>query len=175
MIAARHNQLGQDAWSIGPGFVVLAMPGKWVIGALAYNVWSFIEDDSDRDEVNKLVAQYFVNYNFGSGWYVTSTPTLSADWEADSDERWTVPIGGGLGRLVRFGKQPVDFKGQVFYNLDGPSPSATGRSSSRFLRLAASRSTASSLRSRRNPLMWGSWVRWVSLTYCIRQPAAMMG
>ena len=98
----------------------LATPGIGLIGALACNVRSFIEDDSDRDEVNKLVAQYFVNYNFGGGWYVTSTPTLSADWEADGDERWTVPIGGGLGRLVRFGKQPVDFRGQVFYNLEDP-------------------------------------------------------
>ncbi len=114
------DTLGQDAWSAGPGFVVLAMPGQWVIGALAYNLWSFAEDDNATDEVNKLVAQYFINYNFGGGWYATSTPVISADWEADSDNRWTVPVGGGLGRIVNIGKRPVDFKGQLFYNAEGP-------------------------------------------------------
>jgi hypothetical protein len=116
---ATDKDLGADVWSAGGGFVVLAMPGKWVLGALAYNVWSVFEDGDDPD-INKMVAQYFINYNFEGGWYATSTPVITADWEADSDQRWTVPFGGGLGRLVRFGKQPVDFKGQVFYNVEAP-------------------------------------------------------
>jgi len=41
-----------------------------------------------------------VNYNFPSGWYLTSTPTIVADWEADNDNRWTVPVGGGVGQRV---------------------------------------------------------------------------
>ena len=49
----------------------------------------------------------------------TSTPVITADWEADSDDRWTVPLGG-LGSLVRFGKTPVDLKAQVFYNVEAP-------------------------------------------------------
>jgi hypothetical protein len=58
--------------------------------------------------------------NFKSGWYISSTPTITADWEADSDDRWTVPIGGGVGRLVKFGKQPVDLKAQAFVNAVKP-------------------------------------------------------
>ena len=116
---ATDKVLGPDVWSAGGGFVVLAMPGQWVLGALAYNVWSVFEDGDDPD-INKMVAQYFINYNFEGGWYATSTPIITADWEADSDQRWTVPFGGGLGRLTRFGQQPVDFKGQVFYNVEAP-------------------------------------------------------
>jgi len=41
-----------------------------------------------------------VNYNFPSGWYLTSTPTIVADWEADNDNRWTVPVGRGVGQRV---------------------------------------------------------------------------
>ena len=41
------------------------MPGKWVIGALANNLWSFA-GDSDRDNVNLMTVQPFVNYNIGS-------------------------------------------------------------------------------------------------------------
>ncbi len=59
-------------------------------------------------------------YNFKSGLHISSTPTITADWEADNDDRWTVPFGGGVGRLVKFGKQPVDLKAQAFVNAVKP-------------------------------------------------------
>jgi hypothetical protein len=111
--------LGTDTWSAGPAAVVLAMPGKWVVGCTAQNIWSFKEDDGEPD-VNKFTFQYFVNYNLSKGWYLTMTPTTTANWESDSGQKWTVPFGGGMGRLVRFGKLPVDFKLQVYYNAERP-------------------------------------------------------
>ncbi len=108
------DQLGGDKWSAGPGFVVLTMPGKWVLGALGYNIWDFA-GESSAESVNSLLFQYFVNYNLENGWYLTSTPVITADWTADSSERWTVPFGLGVGRMVKFGKQPVDFKVQPFW------------------------------------------------------------
>lgn len=117
------ERLGRDKWSVGPAAVVVARPGHWVFGGLIQNVWS-VAGDSDADDVNFLSFQYFINYNFENGWYLTSTPTITADWEADEDERWTVPFGGGVGRLVRFGKQPVDFKLQAFWNAEKPDGGA---------------------------------------------------
>jgi hypothetical protein len=113
------DQLGSDKWSGGPGFVVLTMPGKWVLGALGYNIWDFAGESSD-DSVNSLLFQYFVNYNLEKGWYLTTTPVITADWTADSDQRWTVPFGLGVGRMVKFGKQPVDFKVQPFWYAEKP-------------------------------------------------------
>jgi len=113
------DQLGSDKWSAGPGAVALAMPGKWVLGVLAYNIWDFA-GDSDAGGVNSLLFQYFINYNIKNGWYLTSTPVITANWEEDSDERWTVPVGLGVGRLVKFGKQPVDFKVQPFWYVEKP-------------------------------------------------------
>lgn len=113
------NGLGSDKWSAGAAAVVLAMPGKWVLGALAQNIWSFAGSSSASD-VNKFTFQYFVNYNLTDGWYLSSTPIITADWEKPSDNRWTVPFGGGVGRLVRFGNQPVDFKVQAFKNVISP-------------------------------------------------------
>ena len=46
---------------------------------------------------------------------------LVADWEKPSDNQWTVPVGGGIGKLHRFGKQPVDFKLQVYSNVEKPT------------------------------------------------------
>ena len=116
---ATDDRLGTDKWSGGPGFVALTMPGKWVLGCLGYNIWSFA-GPSDEENVNSLLFQYFVNYNLSDGWYITSTPVITANWEADSDERWTIPFGLGIGRLVKFGKQPVDFKVQPFWYAEKP-------------------------------------------------------
>ena len=45
---------------------------------------------------------------------------ITADWKADSNERWTVPLGGGVGKIVRFGKLPVNFQTQLFRNVEKP-------------------------------------------------------
>lgn len=67
-----------------------------------------------------MTFQYFINYNLGDGWYLTTSPTITADWEKSSSDRWTVPLGGGIGKMVRFGNQPVDFKLQAYSNIEKP-------------------------------------------------------
>lgn len=118
------ERLGADKWSAGPAAVVLTKTGPWLIGSLWQHLWSFA-GDSDENNVNFSSWQYFVNYNFDNGWYLSSTPTMSANWDADSGNRFTVPIGGGAGRVVRFGKLPVDMKLQGFYNAEKPDGAAT--------------------------------------------------
>ncbi len=108
------DQLGADEWAAGPSFVVLTMPGQWVIGSLFSNVW----DLSGDDDINFFTWQYFVNYNFDGGWYLTSSPVITANWEADDE--WTIPVGGGFGRVFRIGQQPVNAQVQAFYNIEKP-------------------------------------------------------
>ena len=48
---------------------------------------------------------------------LTSAPIITADWKADSGDRWTVPLGGGAGKIVRFGRLPVNFQLQAYYNV----------------------------------------------------------
>jgi len=90
-----------------------------VVGALMQNMWSFAGSSSDPD-VNKFTFQYFLNYNMGNGWYLTSSPIMTADWEKPSGDKWTIPMGGGIGKLHRFGKLPIDFKLQAFTNVEKP-------------------------------------------------------
>ena len=68
---ATDSSLGQGKWSIGPSFVALAQPGRWTLGLLVNNVWSFA-GDSNRPTVNQMLLQYFVNYNLKGGWYLAS-------------------------------------------------------------------------------------------------------
>ena len=113
------SALGTDTWSAGPAAVVLTMPGNWVVGFLAQNIWDFASDDGEPD-INKSTLQPIINYNLDSGWYVSATTTMTANWEANSGDEWTVPLGGGFGRLFRFGKQPVDFKLMSYWNVEKP-------------------------------------------------------
>jgi hypothetical protein len=133
---ATDEALGSEKWGLGPSAVVLAMPGNWVVGGLVSNVWS-VAGDSDRADVNKMTFQYFVNYNFGDGWYLTSAPIITADWEADSDDRWLVPFGGGVGKITRIGKQPINVSLHGYYNVihpdDTPYPDWTLRFQVQFL------------------------------------------
>ena len=118
---ATEDRWASDKWSGGPGVVVLAMPGHWVLGALVQNVWSFAGDD-DAEEVNLFTLQPIINYNLKKGWYLTSVPVMTANWTAPSDNRWTIPLGGGFGRIVKWGKQPLDLQMQAFYNVEKPIP-----------------------------------------------------
>ena len=117
---ATDEALGSEKWSAGPSVVVLATPKPWVLGVLARNIWSFAGAD-DRADVNQLLVQPFVNYNMADGWYLTSSPIVTANWEAASDERWTVPIGGGVGKIFKIGTQPINASLQSYYNIETPT------------------------------------------------------
>ncbi len=116
---ATDDRLGSKKWGAGPAAVVLKMGKPWVYGVLAQNIWSFA-GDSDRADVNQMLVQYFVNYNLPNGWYLTSAPVITANWEADSDNRWTVPFGGGIGRLIFLGKLPLNMQIGAYYNVKKP-------------------------------------------------------
>ena len=116
---ATDESLGTEKWAAGPTAVALTIQGPWVVGVLVNNIWSFA-GDHDRDDVNQMLLQYFINYNLPGGWYLTSSPIITANWEADSDNRWTVPIGGGFGKIHRIGKLPVNVSLAAFYNVETP-------------------------------------------------------
>lgn len=118
---ATASVLGQGKFGIGPSVVGLYSKGPWVVGALFNNIWS-VAGSENRPNVNQMTLQPFVNYNFGDGWYVTSAPIILANWQADSDDRWTVPIGGGFGRVFHLGRLPVNMSIQGFWNVERPDP-----------------------------------------------------
>lgn len=113
------DALGAGRWGLGPSFVALVMPGKWVVGGLINNVWS-IGGDSEKHKVNQLLFQWFVNYNLPDGWYLASAPIITANWEAAEGQKWTVPFGIGVGKVHRFGKQPVNMSAHVYINAVKP-------------------------------------------------------
>jgi hypothetical protein len=117
------DTLTSGKYSAGPAAVALTIQGPWVVGALVNNVWSFAGDRTRKD-VNQLTIQPFVNYNLPGGWYLTSSPVITANWKAGSSDRWTVPVGGGFGRVFKLGDQPVNAQVAAYYNVVRPTGAA---------------------------------------------------
>jgi len=114
---ATDEFLGTRKWLAGPTGVALTMQGPWVVGAIANQVWSYAGND-DRDKVSAFLLQYFINYNFKGGLYLTSSPIITANWEATSGNKWVIPFGGGMGKLWKVHKQPINTQVQAFYNVE---------------------------------------------------------
>lgn len=127
---ATDSQIGNGKFSLGPAAVALTMQGHWVVGALANNQWSVAGWGDGY--VNQMLIQPFVNYNLPNHWYLVSAPIMTANWAADkAGDVWTVPVGGGVGKLFRLGevlplkghpiaKLPINVQLQAFGNVVRP-------------------------------------------------------
>lgn len=127
---ATDRNLGAGKWSMGPAGVALTIQGHWVYGALVNNQWS-IGGWGDR-AVNSMLLQWFLNYNLPNGWYLTTSPIVTANWKAEKGgDVWTVPVGGGFGKLSRLeqilpleqrpiGKLPINLQLSAYGNVARP-------------------------------------------------------
>jgi hypothetical protein len=126
--ATNTTYLGQGKFSMGPSVVALVQPKHWTIGFLANNIWS-VAGQSDfnsagvvnKPPVNQFLIQWFANYNMKKGWYLTTSPIITANWRAPSGDVWTVPWGGGVGRIMKLGFQPVNITAQFYANPTRPA------------------------------------------------------
>ena len=116
---ASQEILGTKKVSVGPTVVVLRSQGHWLFGTLVQNLFS-VAGPAARPDVNQMLLQPFANYNLRHGWYLTSSPIITANWEVSPNQRWVVPVGGGVGKIVHFGKLPVNMYTQFFRNVERP-------------------------------------------------------
>ena len=105
---ASKDELGGGVYSVGPSGVLAFIGKKFIIGGL-YQQWLSYAEGGNGSGANQNFSwlNYFYFLNFEDGWQVGGTPIITADWEADSDDRWTVPIGLGVYKTSLFGKMPI--------------------------------------------------------------------
>lgn len=111
---ATNQDLGAGKYQAGPAAVGLYIGKEWVFGALAQQWWSYA-GDGDRQSTSSANIQYFIQYLFGEDWQIGMSPNILIDWKADQDNRFTVPVGLGIGKLVKIGPLPVKFTAEVDY------------------------------------------------------------
>jgi len=117
--SASDGQLGSGKWNTGIAGMFLK-PTDWgnilVRGA---QVWSFA-GDSDRKDVNRLMIEPIITYNMGDGWHLFTDMIISANWKAESNNRWIVPLGGGFGRSFKIGDKTLLSRLEAYYNVERP-------------------------------------------------------
>ncbi len=119
MPTATDKELGSEKWSAGPTGVVLFQPKWGTIGGLARHLGSFA-GDSDRKNINQTLFEPFVNYNLPNGWYLISDIIMTANWDLKGSDVWTVPLGGGVGKLFKIGSQAMNARAEAYYNIAKP-------------------------------------------------------
>jgi hypothetical protein len=97
---------GQGKWPAGPSVVMGYLSEKWILGAFVQN-WTSFAGDSSRPNKNQMNPQPIAAYFFGQDWSIGYSGNILANWTADSHNVWTVPLGLGVSKVVRFGKLPV--------------------------------------------------------------------
>jgi hypothetical protein len=116
---ASNSKLGNGKISLGPSFVFVYSLPKLMAAAIVAN-WKSVGGDEARADVNTFYFQYILTYFLQNKWYLSTAPINLANWEAEKDQRWTIPVGGGVGKMFNVGKMPMDFQTQAFYNVVRP-------------------------------------------------------
>ena len=98
---ATNDAVGSQQWRLGPE-VAVGLVQKWgLVGFLAAHSWDL--GGSNDEDFSTTTIEYFYSYGLGGGWQFAAGPTIEADWEADSSETWTVPIGIGIEKTTSLG------------------------------------------------------------------------
>ena len=117
---ATNESIGTKKWSGGGGIVIVYTAKKWVAGGRVNNIWS-LAGEKDKPAVNQMLLEPFFHYNLNGGWYFSFAPSITADWEtSNTDNRWLIPLGGGVGKMFSWGKQKMNATAQAYYNVEKP-------------------------------------------------------
>ena len=68
----------------------------------------------------EFLARGAIRYPFSDKWYFVSAPIIVANW--DADDKWLVPVGGGIGRSFTHNGHPWAWSVQGYVNAITPDP-----------------------------------------------------
>ena len=124
--ATNTTFLGQGKLGLGPTVVALVQPAPWTMGVLQTILVcgrSFQSGQTGREPVPLAVVRQLQPEE---GLVPHHAPILTANWRAASDSQWVVPFGGGLGRIMKVGFQPVNISAQLYGNAVHPPDTRPG-------------------------------------------------
>nr|MDJ0851200.1 hypothetical protein [Myxococcota bacterium] len=122
--SASDDVLGSGKWSMGPAALYAYLGQKWKLGGLLQTYFSYA-GRSDRDDVRTLNLQLFYYYSITPTISIGAGPNIRADFEADSGDQWTVPLGIGIGYTAQLGKVPVRFMAEYHGSVYRPDTIGT--------------------------------------------------
>ena len=104
---------------MGPSALYAYLGPKWKVGGLVQSYFDFAGENS-RDDVTLMNLQLFYYYSVSETVSIGAGPNIIGNFEADSRDHWTVPIGIGINRTFQLGKVPVRVGLEYYYSLERP-------------------------------------------------------
>ncbi len=111
---ATEEELGSEKFSVGPAAIALYTTPQFTVGVLGQHWWSYAGDE-DRSDVDLTNIQYFYSVALNEQWSIAGGPIISIDWEAQNDDRYSVPVGIGVARALEVFGRPARFLAEVDY------------------------------------------------------------
>ena len=96
---------GQGKYQIGPAGVIGYLTNKYIVGVFPQQWWSV--SGGGGPAVSQLNLQPFASWFLGGGWSIGYSGNVLANWHASSDDKWTVPVGLAIAKVVKLGRLPI--------------------------------------------------------------------
>lgn len=114
---SNNDLLGSHQYQAGPTALALWANEDWTIGTHIQHWWGFKDDGKSNDnpiikaahdkKLNHTDMQYFIVRNLPDAWQLRASPHITYDWEAKKDNKLTLPIAIGIGKMMKIGPMPV--------------------------------------------------------------------
>ncbi len=115
---ATDDLVGSQQYRLGPALGV-GLSRKWgQVGFHAIQSWNVA--GSNKEDFSTTTLEYWYAYELGGGWQFGAAPTIEADWEANSDNTWSVPIGVGISKTIKSSRISWTFALEAHYYVVQP-------------------------------------------------------
>jgi len=121
---ASEDSAGQGKYQAGPAAMAFYMGKPWVGGALVQH-WVSVAGDSDREDTKQTDIQYIIRRSIPGAMSIGMGPTITYNWEEESDNRLTFPIGLGVTKTTRWKNTPVKLRVELHYSVIKPEDYGT--------------------------------------------------
>ena len=115
---ATDNDVGLGQTLLGPELLLGQKTGWGFYGLLVTHQWDVAGDDDFDTSITG--GQYFFTYNLEDAWQIQMQPTWSYNHEADSGDRWTLPLAIGVSKTTVIGRTPLKFSLQYWHYVEQP-------------------------------------------------------
>ncbi|WP_270730688.1 hypothetical protein [Shimia sp. Alg240-R146] len=108
------NSLSSENWLLGPSALAVRTTDWGVWGVFPFHNEK-VGGSGPATSITSL--QYFLFYGLGNGWLIGTGPTMSYDWNAPSDEAWTVPVQVAVSKTTSIANRIVKLNFSVEKNV----------------------------------------------------------
>jgi hypothetical protein len=113
--AGDNEATGAGQWQLGPTAVYLnTITPKIQWGLMAFQNWSFSKTRDNATKQSILSLQPIFTKHFNDGWYV-ALPDSPQTYNFETSQ-WALHLGGVVGRVMKWGRKPIQLFGEVTYN-----------------------------------------------------------